>query len=131
MIHDDGTFTNPTWGDEDGVVTCFMDKVDFDYELGGNLAGNVIYPSEESCYHHEGCGLVEVEVRLKRVIEECDFTKGKSYTPAEMREHEKQLKEDPEWAEYQRLRAKYDRRWKHHLELREKRRRERQESQDE
>lgn len=116
------------WGDEDGVIVCFMDKVDFDYELGGALDGNALYPSPEAVFRHEGCGLVEVGVRLRRVIEETDFSESKTYTGEEVRQHQKELKEDPDWIEYQRLRKKFDHRWRHYLELREK---QRKESQDE
>jgi hypothetical protein len=125
MRNDDGTFEEPLWGDDD-VITCFMEKIDFDYELGRNSAGNMLYPSPESCFRFEGSGMVEVEVRLKRVVEQTDFNKGKSYTPAEARQHEKKLNEDPDWIEYQRLREKFDRRWRHYLELR----RQRKKSQD-
>ena len=53
-------------------IRGYMDKVDFDHELGHNSAGNKIYPSPEALLRRqlcaEECGIVEVEVRLKRVV---------------------------------------------------------------
>ncbi len=58
------------------TVTGFMCKVDFDHELGCAAGGNRVYPTmwdpeknrecvrgREAC-----CGIVEVEVRLKRIV---------------------------------------------------------------
>lgn len=56
------------------IVRGFMDKVDFDHELEGATQGTRVYPSEEDvlkarrCAVH--CGIVEVEVRLYRVVRE-------------------------------------------------------------
>jgi len=75
--HEKKTFTEPIWGDEQGVVIGYMDKVDFDYELGGAKGGNRIFPSvkdlEENKKCVKSCGIVEVEVRLRRVIRESNF----------------------------------------------------------
>lgn len=68
----------PFWGDKDGSIIGYMDKVDFDYELGGAAGGNKVYPSItnlQGCQPcTESCGIVEVEVKLRRVIRESDFS---------------------------------------------------------
>ena len=55
-----------------------MCKVAWDYELGNALGGERIFPSEADLISNhkctDQCGMVEVEVRLKRVIKECDFS---------------------------------------------------------
>lgn len=52
----------------------YMCLVDFEYELGAAMGGNVIYPSEEDCRANRtcvaSCGIVEVEVRLRKVVQE-------------------------------------------------------------
>ena len=57
----------------------YMDKVDFDHELGNAMGGNTVFPSiddlEENKPCTESCGIVEVEIRLRRVIRESDFSK--------------------------------------------------------
>lgn len=59
------------------VRTGFMCKVDFDHELGEALGGNRVFPDEADCEKDRGCidtcGMVEVEVRLKRVVREDNF----------------------------------------------------------
>ena len=59
---------------EDKVITGYMDKIDFECEAGDNPNGNIFYPSEEALLKEmscaEFCGIVEVEIRLKRVISE-------------------------------------------------------------
>lgn len=56
------------------VRTGFMCKVDFDLELGAAVGGNSVYGSAEDARKHrqciDECGLVEVEVRLKQVVQE-------------------------------------------------------------
>lgn len=56
----------------------YMCKVDFDEELGNAAGGNTVYPTIEDLREHRGCvkdcGIVEVEVTLKRVVDE--GTKG-------------------------------------------------------
>jgi hypothetical protein len=60
------------------IVTGFMCKVDWDHELGEALGGNIIYPSQADLVANkkctDQCGMVEVEIRLKRVIKESDFS---------------------------------------------------------
>lgn len=52
----------------------FMCKTDFLYELGNAAGGETVYASVEDLKARrpctEGCGIVEVEVRLVRVVEE-------------------------------------------------------------
>jgi len=50
-----------------------MCKVDWEFvELGVALGGNTIFPSPSDCRHNrkctDQCGMVEVEVRLRRVV---------------------------------------------------------------
>ena len=120
MRHEDGTFDTPLWGDKDGIVVGFMEQVEWDYEIGGDRLGTIVYPDPEAVPGHKGCGLVEVEVKLRRVIEKADFSKGNSRTPAEVKKRLKKLTDDPEYREYLRLRDKFDHRWKHYRKLREK-----------
>jgi len=117
--HDEGVFTEPLHGDENDVVTCFMDKTDWDYELGGAISGNTLYPSPEAIPPHKGCGIVEVEVRLKRVVQKEDFKSAArgAMTSQEARQYEANRNADPEWQEYQRLRLRFDKRWKHFLKI--------------
>lgn len=61
--------------DEDVVTGLFMCRTDFECELGASEGGNVVYPSESNARERipncvKQCGLVEVEVRLVRVVEE-------------------------------------------------------------
>jgi hypothetical protein len=69
---------HPLWGDEKGNVIGYMDKVDWDYEIGGAAGGNKIFPSIDDLKHCkpcvDSCGIVEVEVRLRRIIKESDFS---------------------------------------------------------
>lgn len=62
---------------DERVITVFMDKVDFDYEVGKAKGGNRVFPSQEDLEKHmpctKECGVVEVEIRLKRVIRESEF----------------------------------------------------------
>ena len=70
--------TKPDHSDEEGVITVFMDKVDFDHEVGRAMRGNKVFPSQEDLEKNKPCtkycGIVEVELRLKRVIRESDFS---------------------------------------------------------
>lgn len=69
---------NTSMKNEDRVVAGFMCKVDWDHELGAALGGNNIFASEADLIANkkctDECGIVEVEVRLKRVIRESDFS---------------------------------------------------------
>lgn len=57
---------------EDGPVTGYMCLIDWECELGAACDGTCVYPSEadlracRSCV--EECGIVEVEVRIRRVV---------------------------------------------------------------
>jgi len=65
---------------EERIVVGYMDKVDFDYELGEAIDGNKIFPSVEALTKHKpctrSCGIVKVEVRLKEVIQDTDFSEN-------------------------------------------------------
>lgn len=56
------------------TVTGFMCKIDWDHEIGNASRGTRVYPSinairaQHTCA--DECGIVEVEVRLARVISE-------------------------------------------------------------
>lgn len=58
---------------EDGAVVGYMCLVDFECELGAAADGNHIYPSIESCREHrkctDRCGIVEVEVRARKIVQ--------------------------------------------------------------
>lgn len=66
----------PSGGENPGddFVTGYMCMTDFEWELGMACGGNTVYPSEEDCRRHRkcvaGCGIVEVEVRFRRVVSE-------------------------------------------------------------
>lgn len=59
--------------EDPGTRRGFMCKIDFDYELGNATGGSRVYSSvsdllrEHDCAHE--CGIVEVEVRLAKIIE--------------------------------------------------------------
>lgn len=67
------------WHMRDSVIG-YMDKTDFDHELGHTGSGNLVYPSiidlqrQRKCW--EECGIVEVEVRLVRVVVPTDLREG-------------------------------------------------------
>ena len=53
---------------------CFMDGIDWQHHLEGDVLGTLLFPSEESLRNVKtclsgGCGVVEVEVRLIRWVE--------------------------------------------------------------
>ena len=65
----------------------FMCKVDFDHELGDAAGGIRVYPSVEDlqrckkcCQEDGGCGIVEVEVTVTKVVrkDKADRCKPKS-----------------------------------------------------
>lgn len=76
------------WSDSEGVIIGYMDKVDFDHEIGCAGGGNRIYPTIDALVAAKKCvrkcGVVEVEVRLKRVILESDFDATKEETEARL-----------------------------------------------
>ena len=59
---------------EDGVVVGYMCGTDWSCELGAASDGNKVYPSvgalmeERKCT--DECGIVEVEVKFRRVVRE-------------------------------------------------------------
>lgn len=59
--------------DEDGTVRGYMWLTDYMSELGSTLGGNTVFPSVRDCKEHRRCedqeGIVEVEIRFKRVVE--------------------------------------------------------------
>lgn len=60
--------------DGDKHVTAYMCLVDFECEVGLASGGNVVYPSIDECREGRkcvgGCGIVEVEIRATRVVQE-------------------------------------------------------------
>lgn len=62
------------WAEDDGEVVGYMCKTDFVWELGGAAGGNVVYPSVRDLKRQrpctKECGIVEVRVRLAKIIEE-------------------------------------------------------------
>lgn len=69
MFYENGNYKEPMWGDEDGVIDCFMCKTDFDHELGHAHQGVTLYPSVESLTKRKPCvkecGIVHVGVAEK------------------------------------------------------------------
>ncbi len=63
---------------DERIVIGYMCGVDWDHELGEALGGNVVYPSESDLIANkhctDECGIVEVEIRLKRRVKESDFS---------------------------------------------------------
>ena len=59
-------------------ISVFMERIAFDYELGGAITGNKVYPTEEDMVKGEIYGLkygsVLVDVFLIKVIAESDFS---------------------------------------------------------
>lgn len=66
---------NPTamHADKTGAVIGYMCLTDFEYELGDACGGNPVYPSIEDLRASrrcvDSCGIVEVEVRGRRVVQ--------------------------------------------------------------
>jgi len=62
-----------SWAEPDGEVIGYMCRTDFECELGAASGGNTIYPSVEDLKRYkpcaESCGVVEVEVRYRRIVE--------------------------------------------------------------
>lgn len=62
-------------------IIGYMDQVDFDHELGAAAGGSRVYPNEKDLKHCQpcvvSCGVVEVEVKLKRVVKPFNFSKEK------------------------------------------------------
>ena len=55
-------------------VIGYMDKTDFDYELGNFVSGNKIYPSEKALRQDrkciDECGIVKVKVSFVETIQD-------------------------------------------------------------
>ena len=66
----------------------YMDKIDFECEIGLQSGGNTIYQSIEDLKEHKKCvsecGIVKVEVKLIEVIEESKY-QGRSSSGQDMR----------------------------------------------
>lgn len=63
----------PMWAEKgQDYAIGYMDLVDFQFELGGALDGNKVYPSIEDLTQNrpctEECGIVEVEIRGRKII---------------------------------------------------------------
>jgi len=56
------------------TVRCFMDGIDWQHHLGADTSGTELFPDEKTLREakpclSDGCGVVEVEVRLVRWVE--------------------------------------------------------------
>ena len=73
--------------EEDLRIRCFMDGVDWQYHLEADISGVKLYPDEDAvradnkCVRIGGCGIVEVEVRLVRWVEEQTIGEAKRPPP--------------------------------------------------
>lgn len=60
-------------------IVGYMDKVDFDEELGKNPHGCLVFPSIEALANTKGCigecGIVEVRIELARIVLATEFKK--------------------------------------------------------
>ena len=58
---------------DDDFVIGYMDLIDFECELGCASDGNTVYPTIEDLKQArpcvEQCGIVEVEVRFRRIVQ--------------------------------------------------------------
>lgn len=66
---------HPQMNEMDLRIRCFMDGLDWQYHLEGDDKGTLLYPDDKSLREGKpciknGCGVVEVEVRLIRWVEE-------------------------------------------------------------
>lgn len=59
--------------DPNSPVLGYMCLIDFECEIGAASGGNKVYPSIEDCRANRGCtnscGIVEVEVRSRRIVQ--------------------------------------------------------------
>jgi hypothetical protein len=83
------TIKGPTWQFEmpaERTVTAYLCETDWNHELGHASDGNALYPSVDDLRDHQPCadqcGIVEVEVRLKRVVSPGKITVA-THTPGE------------------------------------------------
>lgn len=59
---------------DEKAIRCFMDGIDWQHHLDADISGTQLFPDEQSLRDaktclKEGCGVVEVEVRLVRWVE--------------------------------------------------------------
>ena len=63
----------------DEVKKGFMDKTDFDFELENVSEGTKVFPTVKALKENmkcvDECGIVEVEIKLVRVVEEGKISK--------------------------------------------------------
>jgi cell division protein FtsX len=75
----------------------YMDAVDFHHELECASGGNKIYPSVDDLKSYskcwDECGIVEVEIKLIRVIQATNFSKREAEAEAIANEISSQNKE--------------------------------------
>jgi len=72
MFHEDGTYTEPIWGNEEGVVEGYMCKTSFDYEIEGDAQGVQIFPTINSIVKHKACArLGECEIARVGIMKAC------------------------------------------------------------
>ena len=60
------------------IVTCFMDGIDWQHEVGHASNGNRVFPTVDDLVHGAGhdldeCGIAEVEIRFVRWIKESKY----------------------------------------------------------
>ncbi len=70
--------TTAMWAEDDqDYVIGYMCLTDFECELGGAEGGVAVYTSVEGLRNRRGCvdrcGIVEVEVRARRVVQEASY----------------------------------------------------------
>lgn len=84
LVHDNATLLDSlnkevrnhgsSWAEKDGEVIGYMCLTDWEVELGMANGGNVIYPSIDNIKEIRkcvaSCGIAEVEVRLRRIVQE-------------------------------------------------------------
>lgn len=66
------------WAEKDGdYVIGYMCLTDFECELGGAVGGVTVHSSVEDLRRFRGCvsecGIVEVEVRARRIVQEASY----------------------------------------------------------
>lgn len=87
-------------------IEVYLDKIDWDHEVGEAPDGNRIYPSvvdlkrEQTCVVNGCCGIVKCKISLVEIIEESDFSKGRTYNSDELKKDFRKLQLE---ASYHRL----------------------------
>jgi hypothetical protein len=63
---------NATYAENDGSVIGYMCSIDWECEIGAASDGSTVYPSKEALIEGHGCaedcGIVEVEVRFRKIV---------------------------------------------------------------